>query len=156
MATTQKAIDIARDLAAEFTTRFGALATPLTVTQATHSDGNPYISISDGTPATTEVVFIVKVAPMEWSLAKDVLGLSAQVYVPTVIQIATETNADAGSVARVTKSTHILALLGPIVTKGCVVEWYEQAAGNYPTIASITGTPTATFKDLYWSFKKAQ
>lgn len=153
MATTQKAIDIAQRIYDELVVRYPSL----TVSLNTHTDGHPYILLNDGTPATTEFAAVIKVRPMEWSLAKDVLGNTAQIYVPTVIQLCTEENASGGAVPVDATAATLLPLLGVLLNKGCVFEWYCNTAGDDPEIGDITGANLkASFKDLFWDFKKAQ
>jgi hypothetical protein len=93
---------------------------------------------------------------MAWPLATDVLGNAAQVYCPTVIQFVTELNASGGCIPVATTPASVLPLLGVLLSKNCIVEWYTKVNGAAATIANITGTPIATFKDLFWDFKKAQ
>lgn len=162
MATTQKAFDLARDIAAELTLRLPTMI----VTSLTHSDGHPYITVTeDASPASGEGVVIIKVRPMDWPLAKDVLGNTAQVFVPTVIQVCTEKNyagatdnvPDNLTLSGYTSEQVLLPVLGTVLSKGCVTEWYVTNYGTVPAIAEITSANLkATYKDLYWDFKKAQ
>jgi hypothetical protein len=162
MATTQKAVDLARDIAAELTLRLSAM----TVTSLTHTDGHPYITVTeDATPASGEGVVIIKVRPMAWPLATDVLGNAAQVYSPTVIQVCTEKNyagatdnvVDNLTLSGSTSEQVLLPVLGTCLAKGCIFEWYVTDYGTVPAIAEITSANLkASFKDLFWDFKKAQ
>lgn len=161
MATTQKALDILRDIKEELGIRLSAM----TIVEATHSDGFSYLSVQeDSTPTTGEAVVIIKVRPMEWGVVTDVLGHTQQVHVPTVIQFCTEKNyastndtiADNLTLSGSTSEEVLLAALATCLSKNCVFEWYVTAYGTVPAIGEITGTPTATYKNLYWNFQKAQ
>ena len=150
MATTQKAFDILGYLQDDLKLRFPTL----TFVQATAADGNPYFSAGTGVSQTAN--FVVKCKPMAvLTGVTDVLGNAAQVFCPTVIQLNTEANETAGAGPENFTSQQLISLLGEITKRHCLVEWYVSTFGTPPAIGEITGTPTATFKDLYWDFKKA-
>lgn len=155
MATTQKAISLARDLAEEIQKRLPTM----TVATSFDSDGNPLVSVDDGSPASGEASALIKVRPIDWPLAKDALGLASQVYTPHVIQLATEANyaATTDNVADNLTRAQLLAILGPCLQKGCRVEWYEETYGTPPAASTITGSKLkASYENLYYPMVQSQ
>jgi hypothetical protein len=124
-----KAIELAHELADKLKIRFSTF----TVTEAFDTDGNPYFTIDDGTPATTEMCIIVKVLPVDWALAKDVLGNTANIYSPHKIMLGTE---DSASHADYITPQQLMHVIGEIVGKGTQWEWYKTANGTAPTLAN--------------------
>src|SRR5262245_42892481 len=114
MATTQKAIELAQYLRESHKLRFGTRATPVTVPAdiSFDTDGHPYYAIGAGSPGGKNA--IVKVRPVSWPTAKDVLNLSAQIFTPHVIQIVTELNPTGGSGADILAPQDLSDLLGDI------------------------------------------
>ena len=129
-----KAIAMAHELADKLKLRFSTL----TVAESFDSDGFPLITIDDGAPATGEASMIVKVMPIDWPLAKDILGNAANIYTPHKILLGTESNfaGTTDNVADYLTRQQLLNIVGEIVLRGTAVEWYETAAGTAPTIAN--------------------
>jgi hypothetical protein len=135
VANSYKALAIAAELADKLKTRLPA--TQL-VTQSFDTDGNPLISINDGTAATLEANFVIKIAAVDWPLALDVLGLAQTVFTPHVIAIATEADTTAGAAADPMTRAQLLPVIGQALAMGCETRWYESAVGAVPTAATIT------------------
>jgi hypothetical protein len=131
MATSYKAQALASELADKIRSRgFGG---SLLVDAA---DLNPYVSIGDGTIGGANA--LLKVKPVDWPLAKDVLGLDQAVFAPHVIQFVTEADPTAGAGANPLTRGQVLGILGQAMAMGCVVEWYESANGDSPDLDDIT------------------
>ena len=79
---------------------------------------------------TGEAGCLIKVRPVEWPLARDVLGLTATMFVPLTLQAVFEADADDSWDWR-------LALLGELIFKGSKLEVYECEAGEFPEIDDI-------------------
>lgn len=132
MATNYKSLALAGELVSELKIRFPGKV----VTQSFDSDGNPTITVNDGSPAAGEQNFFVKLMPISWPLAKDVFGNAANIYVPDVIQLATEETAASATVTLIT-AANMLQMLGALITKGCQVQWYTSDNGTAPTAATL-------------------
>lgn len=153
MATTHKAISMARDLADALRKRLPSK----TVTESFDTDGSPLIAIDDGSPATGEENVLLKVRPLDWPLAKDVLGLAQTVFTPHVIQMATEAEADADASVIILSRQTLLHVLGEVLGKGCKVEWYESANTVVPVAGTfIAGNLKASYDSLYWPMVSGQ
>lgn len=143
MSTSAKALSLANDLADELKKR-----TTLTVAQSFDTDGSPLIQV--GTGSIGAAGGLLKVRPQDWPLAKDVLGLSANIYTPHVIQLVTEANASAGAGADINTPAQLMVLMAPALLRGCRFEWYNSANGNAPDATDITsGNLKASFESLY-------
>lgn len=144
----QKALEFAHELADKLKLRFAGKV----VTEGYDTDGLPTITINDGTPATTEMNIFVKVSLLSWPLAKDVIGLSANIYVPLVVQIVTEAPASGSGVGVYLNVQNALDIAGEVVFRGAGVQWWQSANGTIPS-ATTLGTSTnqkASFSpDLY-------
>lgn len=142
MATTQKALDLCRDLKEEIAFLFPTK----TVSDVTiYSDGHPYFTLNDGTPATTEANAVFKVVPAP-IVGVDALGTASTAYANHVIQIAIEANRTTGPGHADNLTTQqLLDVIAPCVRKSSVVEIYVRAAGNPPVIGTITGRPSAIY-----------
>src|SRR6266566_10098549 len=91
MATTRKALAMADELVSELKQRQTALAVALTY----DTDGSPLIRLGTGVASTTgapNAGALIKVQPISWPLAKDVLGLSAEMFHPHVVKVNVEAN----------------------------------------------------------------
>ena len=151
--TTAKALAFSRELidlwTKEVSTSFASIAQTFEV-----STGNPIITLSDGSPAFSEKVVVVRIRPIPWT-ATDILGLASQVYTPHVIDICTETNG-AGD-PNILTTVELLPVIGECVKRGTLVNWYQSANGVVPAIGQIIDANLkASFGDLYWSAQKAQ
>jgi hypothetical protein len=147
MATDYKVYTLATQLADKLKARVSSK----TVTLLFDTDSNPYITINDGTPATTEDNWVIKIVPQSAPLAKDALGNTAIQYTPSVCQLVTEAPAAGTGVGVYVQ----FATLGPILMEcfrlGTAIEWYQSANGVVPTTAAITGTPKVSVQpSFYW------
>lgn len=149
-----KSASLANDIADELKLRFA----PLAVVESFDANSNPMISVGAGVAAGRNAIIIVK--PIDWPLAKDVLGLPATVYNPHVIQLVTEANyaGATDSVADAVPPADLLKLLAVVTKRGTKVEWYQSATGVAPTAAAaIAGNLKASIDaDLYWGNLSSQ
>lgn len=127
MATTKKAVDLAFDYVSELNQR-----STLAASISYDTDGSPLIKVGDGSAG--DKGGIVKYAPIDWP-AKDILGLTSQIYTPHVCQIAVEAVSSAGAEPN-DWATKVL-LLGLALSRGTRVEIYESANGTAPSAATI-------------------
>ena len=158
MATTQKAIALARELVDVWTKQVAS--TLPVITQSLDSSNNPVITLSaDATPATGEKVVVVRVKPIgDWT-AYDILGNASQMFCPHTIDVCTEANyaSTTDNVADILTPVELLPILAEIVKKGTKVDWYVSANGTVPSTTQMTsGNLAASYKDLYWGLAKAQ
>ena len=137
MATSYKAIEMAAEMADKIKARNAGTTDNLAVTSTFDSNGNPVIQIGTGVAGSAGCV--IRIEPISWPLAKDILGLSSQVYTPHVAQLITEAAAanDLGLTS--------WADLGPILTElfglGTRVEVYVAANGTgMSTVAAAPDT----------------
>jgi hypothetical protein len=134
LATTQKALELAAYLAEEFKLRFPTK----TITESFDTDGSPLVAVDDGTPAAGEQSVLVKVRPVEWSLAKDVLGNTATIFTPHVIQIATEASATAN--VSIVTVLNLLPVLMACTLKGTKVEFYLETNTTAPSASTFAAS----------------
>jgi hypothetical protein len=159
MATTEKAMQIARDLKDLFSKEI--ISTMPYVTDGFTSEGNPYISMSvDSTPTLNHKVVVVVVKPYSTGTAKDSLGNTANSYTPHVIQFCTEANyaGTTDNTADILTPVELLPIICEIAKRGSYVEWHQTANGTVPSAAAIVaGTVLkATFKaHLYFGIQAA-
>lgn len=158
MATSEKAMQISRDLADVFAKQVAATL-PVLTTGFT-SEGNPYISLSaDSSPATTEKVVVIVVKPYATGTAKDVFGNTANAYCPHVIQFCTEANyaSTDDNIADTLTAVELLPIISEIAKRGTYVEWHVTTRGTVPSAAAIVaGTAlAATYKPLYFGIQAA-
>jgi len=147
MSTSYKALALSATLADELRKRLSATLSA-TLVEGFDTNGNPTIAIGTGSPGAKNA--FIRTQPISWPLAKDIVGNTSQVYAPSVIQLATET--DSGS--DILTPVELLAILSAIQLKGAKIEWYQSTNGTAPVVATITGTPVATFDaDLYWNMQ---
>jgi hypothetical protein len=125
-----KAQAIAHELADRLKVRAGLSA--LTITESTHSDGSPLITLSDGALTTTHESAIVKVEGASWPLAQDVLGSAALQYTPHVVKLLWEASPAGGLTAK-----DRLELEGQAVAMGCQVRLYQSSSGAGVVLADI-------------------
>lgn len=144
----QKAIEFAHELADKLKLRFSTKI----VTEGFDTDGLPTISINDGSAATTEMNIFLKVNLLNWPLAKDILGNSANIYVPLVVQIVTEAPASGSGIGVYLNVQNALDITGEVCFRGAAVQWWQSANGTVPS-ATTLGTAAnqkASFSpDLY-------
>lgn len=127
-----KAIALAHEIADKLKLRLSALA----LVESFDTDGNPVIAVGPQTAGSASIT--IKVMPQDWSLAKDVIGQSANIYAPTIIQFGTEADyaGATDNVADPLTPAQLLAALGECLSRGCRLDWYQTATGTAPTIAN--------------------
>jgi hypothetical protein len=126
MATTKKALAMAEELVSELKQRQSALA----VAMSFDTDGNPLVKLGSGTAGQKNA--LIKIMPIDWPLAKDILGLASPVYTPHKVMVAFEANPAGGAGADVNDWPTLLVALGSALAKGARVEVYESANGDSP------------------------
>ena len=150
MSTTQKSLDLARQLQFKLQLRLGASNPTLTVHDVSFdTDSNPLILIDDGTPATTEKCAVIKIMPQSWPLAKDVLGNAAIQYTPHVAMLATEAVATNGTYLDFQMLTHIL---GEMYALGCQFQFWQSTNGTAPsatTFGTASNLKASFYPDMY-------
>ena len=157
MNTTQKAMEIAMNLRDELAMRTG-LATVLSfeALSADVSDGStlhPVILV--GTDVGTTAGCRVAVKPIEWPLAKDVLGLQSAVYTPHEILVGFE--APAAGPVEATSLALKLQIIGAIVQQGCRVKIFESPTTDFFDTADFTTAQyKGTFEDIKYPMVKSQ
>jgi len=153
MSTTYKAQALAHELADRLRARgFTALG----VVESFDTDQSPLIIIGAGANGGRNAV--IKVGPVVWPLAQDILGLTAPQYTPHVLQLVTEANPAGGAGADPLTPADLLGIMGQSVLMGCQTEWYQSASGTAPTAAAIiAGNLKATFApDVYHAMVSSQ
>jgi hypothetical protein len=158
MATTEKAQQIARDLADIFSKTVAATMPYLTT--GFDSLGNPSFVLSvDATPTLNHKVVAVTVRPYATGTATDVFGNTANAYTPHIVAICTEANyaATNDNIADILTPVELLPILIELGRKGTIVEWHVTANGTVPSAAAIVaGTVLVkTYKPLYWGIQSA-
>lgn len=150
---THKAVALSRHLADDLKKRFA----PLEVAESFDTNGNPVVTVSDGTLATTERGAVLRILGDTNPVAKDILGNDAIHYTPHTLQICSEAddglgNGNTGSYLTI---QDILHLVGECGKRGMKLEWYVSANGDVPAVAEmIAGNLVATFSDLYWNIQR--
>lgn len=134
MATDYKSQAIAHDLADRLKERgLGSLG----IVESFDTDGNPLITLGAGVALGANAV--LKVRPVDWPLAQDILGLAANVYNPHVIQLVTEADYQGATdnVLDPLSPDQLLKILASAEKMGCILEWYQSATSVAPTAAAI-------------------
>jgi len=149
-----KAQALAHDLADELKKR-----STLTLVEGFDANGDPTIALGDGVAGHKN--FFIRVKAIDWSLSKNVIGLTSEVFTPHVIQFATEKNYEAttDNVLDILGPTELLPVLGSILARGTKVEWYRSTNGTAPTVTTINDSTklSATYEaHLYWTMKSGQ
>src|SRR4051812_35043388 len=156
MATTKKALELAAELADELRKRVSDYGV---ITESVDANGHPTISLTaDSTPATTEDNVFIRVKPIDWALAKDVLGNAQTVYTPHVIQLAVEAPASGVGLARFVSIAHAWAILNACGQRGCEFQYWEETNGSIPaaTTFDTANKQKASFSNLYWNMLSQQ
>lgn len=148
MATTQKALSIMAYIAEELKLRLPSLAQ----TEGFDSDQSPTLLV--GAAAAGSAGGFIKVRPINWPEAKDVLGNTAIHYGPHVVQLVTEANPAGGAGADINTAAQLGTLLGVCIERGCRFEWYEETNGAAVGAADITGAKLKLTFDpsVRWGF----
>lgn len=156
MTTSTKATKLAADLADELRQRLGT--TYAAIVEGFDTNGFSTISLSDGSPATTEDTIFIVVRPRDWNLQVDIVGNTQPVYTPSVIQIAVEANGSTGLGLYVSK-VHALAVLAACLKRGARTEYWEETHGTIPSITTFN-TPSKMLAsnepDLDWPLLSSQ
>lgn len=132
MATSAKALALAQSLADSLKKRL-----TLAVTLSFDADQNPLVRVGSGAAGADGA--LIKVSPISWPLAKDVLGLDSPVYTPHVIKVCFEAAkaitgpAISDPVSWKTK----LAVLGEVAARGTRLEVFESDADSAPASADM-------------------
>jgi hypothetical protein len=126
MATTHKAVELARYIQEELKARALLLSTPLVVGDLTFdASGNPMIQYGAGGAGTQSAW--IKVMPVDaWGY--DIIGHAQTVYNPLKIKIAFEAAA-AGAWPLVTMENQA-PVLGVCLGKGCITEFWLDTNGT--------------------------
>jgi len=124
MATTQKALEMARELQ----DRLAKRGLSLTVADVAFDSSlsQPYIKIGPGVDGDGS--FLIRLKPIEWPLAKDILGLDQTVYTPHKAQLAVEAGAAVDFGYAVTAD--LVAVMGEVMSLGCRVEMIVTPNGT--------------------------
>lgn len=156
--TSKFALVTARDLVDSLVKRVSGTL-PVLV-QSYDTDGNPILTFSaDATPAAGEKVVVIRIKPISRSTALTSIGTAADIYAPHLIQICTEANyaGTTDSVADILTPVEILPVLGDVISRGAITEWYVSASGTLPAVAEMTtANLKATYESIYQSFVGAQ
>jgi hypothetical protein len=131
MATTQKAIALARSLQQNLAQRFADVA----VSSSFGTDSDPLITVAG--------IAIVRVKP-EASIGKDVLGLPQTVFTPHIIQVLIDANATTIP----TYGVWALKLFGEACQTGAKVEFYSSNTLAEGQI--VSGNLQSTFDSIQY------
>lgn len=133
MAASKKAQALADEMISELAQRQSALA----VTKSYDTDGSPLIRV--GTGVIGAKGGLIKVTNIDWPLAKDVLGLTAEIFTPSVIKLNVEANyaGATDNVADINDWATQLLLMGICLARGARVEVYQSANGTAPNATDI-------------------
>jgi hypothetical protein len=150
MATSKKAIALRDDIAEELSQRQSAL----TVAKSFDTDENPLITLGDngaGDPGC-----IIKVMPISQPLAKDILGLTQNVYTPHMLLINFEKDSTPGDVNTTAQKLLPLAV---VLARAARVVLVESTNGTAPNVTDIANTAkwAATFEpSAQWGMLSSQ
>lgn len=125
--TSHKAVALAEEIVSLLRQRFA----DFTVEWEHDTDQHPVIRFYDTAPVSDAAGALIKVRPVEWPLARDVLGLTATIFVPITIQVVVEE--DSAGMAW----GWLVTLLGDLIFKGTKLELYQRDHGAFPEIADI-------------------
>jgi hypothetical protein len=155
MATTQKALELARAIREALALRLATNSVVVDSDISFDTDESPYFQVGTGIAGAKGG--IIKVRPIVWPLAKDIFGNTATIFTPHVIQIVTEGNPIGGGGADVNDYPTLIAMLGEAIVHGTKVEWYMTANTVAPVAASIiAGNLKASFDNLYFPMVSSQ
>jgi hypothetical protein len=128
MASNYKQIALANDLAAALGLRKLGLA----ITQSFDTDKNPLIKV--GTGSNGAAGCLIRIIPQDWPEAKDILGLTQNVFCPSVVEVALEANAAGGAGADINTWAVLLPVLGEAILRGARTKVYESSNGDSPDV----------------------
>ena len=151
MATTRKAQDMALFLADELKLRMSKIATPLTVADVSFdTDQNPLVKIGTGSVGAAGA--LIKIKPIDWPLAQNIVGLAQPVYSTHELLIVREASV-AGNTDAVLMNIALIA-----AARGTRVVFYQSANGTAPDASQfIDGNKTATIEpSLYYGMQASQ
>lgn len=139
MAATEKAVQIARQLAEDL-----GLRTGLAVVKGVDASGNPTISLGTLT-AGSQGAFIR--VTQESSIQVDGIGNPQRVYTPHIIQLVLELSTT--TKVAIVKEDLLAQVIYDTTKFGTKVELYNSANTVAPSVAGITGSPVVTINDLW-------
>lgn len=135
---------IAHQLADELKKRLPFLTSTITVQESADANGDATITVNDGTGATTEKVVFIRVKAIDWALSLNSIGLTSEVFTPSVVQIALEAVATNGTYLAY---TDLFQLLSTCTSYGARTELWMETNGTAP---SVTTFNTASKKQSTW------
>lgn len=150
MATTQKALELAQAIMEELKLRLGLTGASALLNATLSFEALPS-DVSDGT-TLHPVILIgddvaehatcrIAVKPIEWALAKDVLGLASPVYTPHEILWGLEdVKADGTEPLSLLQKSVIMAVLA---SKGCRVTIFHSSSGDSFDVADFVNAKKA-------------
>jgi hypothetical protein len=163
MATTFKSAEIAHELADKLKIRAAALS--LEVVESFDTDSNPLITVQpadDHALVAGDVGCMIKVAPVDWPLAKDALGNTAISYGPQRVMVLME-NAAGDTGALLALQNFLAMILGECLQTGCKLELYGMknthaviAAGFTTTVSGNNLGLQGSFQSLYYPMISSQ
>ncbi|CAB4127220.1 hypothetical protein UFOVP75_88 [uncultured Caudovirales phage] len=119
-------------------------STGIAIAEGADSSGNPTIQLGAGTAGAAGG--LIRIVPQEWALAKDVLGLTANIYTPHSAQICFEANVTSGSGADVNTIALQSLVFMEVALHGTRVDVFQTANGTAPVLASfVESNRKATF-----------
>lgn len=142
MSASTKALELAANLAANLAQRLPSFL----ITQSTNSDGEATILI--GAAAAGSEGARIRVQSAENPLGKDVLGLTANVYSPTIVKVGFEANPAGGAGADVNTLATMAPILGECFATGARVEVYASSNTDNPDDADLDD---ATLLKYVWN-----
>jgi hypothetical protein len=131
---SQKAYELAQELFDELKIRCPEYTNQVL---SFDSNGNPTIELDNGSPATTQDNVFIRVEPRDWTLSKDVLGLAANVYTPSTIQLAVEGPPSGLGLGRYVSIAHLFAIITSIAERGALFQYWEETNGTVPTVTTF-------------------
>lgn len=158
MASSYKAVASANELFSELTKRLPALAA--TSSQSFDTNGNPTIVVaSTGTPATTQKNAFIRIQPQANPTALTSIGTTPDLFVPTVIQVATEAPAaGTGHTSDFFSPSDLINLYGTLFARGMRLELYQSANGTVPVVGTLIAAnlQVAFEANIYWGMLSSQ
>ena len=158
MASSYKVVALANELFSKLTKRLPALAA--TSSQSFDTNGNPTIVIaSTGTPATTQKNAFIRLQPQAQPTALTSIGTTPDLFVPSVVQIATEApSGGAGHTSDYFSPADLINLYGPLFGMSTRLELYQSANGTVPVVGTLIASNLQVGYEalLYWGMLASQ